>query len=629
MAVLDIDDERLWRLFFPNTTPEEASRKTWVVKTRDGFHVYLRLHVTTDKRSRLVQLLSDGCLVVAPPSVVEDHEYRFLSDPRETYITTPDSEIKKVLNDLIDVLTRYEKLIFKMKDLWLEGHRHNLALWLPGALRKANIPKREAEIILKTICLLSDDDELPDRLRALRDTYEKPLHEIKGVKGLVEELSFIEDPSKREEILKLLSLPSEEGEAVKTQRASRLTTGLEADDKLLELVCQGPKPKLLVWDGSSYELREEVEVDGVVYRPPPEPPFAYLPDPPEVIREDPTLWSDTVEFVKSHIDYPKSEDAYHVITSTVAWSYFVWDVKAITPYIAVIGPYGSGKTRLLEIFSVLSYKPLPQVNPSGAVLFRLVEATRPTIIFDEAQGINEEVRELLASGYRYGEKVWRVINPEKSGLEGLSNFNTFGLKIYALRSDPPDDLLQRSIVLRMEKRGRPVAKTVDEETARRLRTRWLAQRLRLWRKISINYGEYRSIFDNPRVEEVASPLVAMARLFGGSEAEAAVRRFVEDYERMLRLKLKASFEVAFLEAIKEIVEERGEDAPEFITYNDLRDKLGEEWTSRRISKIAEELGFERDRRREGRGILIDYELLNRLCRQYGIGVDREITYTLR
>jgi biotin operon repressor len=74
---------------------------------------------------------------------------------------------------------------------WIEGKRHRLALFLPGFLGKAGWSWNDAERFLRKIAQIADDEELDDdRLRALKDTFEKLSHapdEVAGLSRLAEE----------------------------------------------------------------------------------------------------------------------------------------------------------------------------------------------------------------------------------------------------------------------------------------------------------------------------------------------------------------------------------------------------------------------------------------------------------
>ena len=196
--VIDIDDRRLVPLILDEIPASAVIDRdgAWVsqtalVETRRGMHVYLfadEYYPTTNKRTKFIQLLADGCQVAAPPSIVDGHKYKFLTDLRIIYVN---SKTVKILERIVEAIATYEPLIIEFARAWQEGHRHNLALWLAGALRKAGVDKFDAAVVIKAICLLADDGEMRNRLNAVKDTYEKPIGEIAAWSRLEAELKTI------------------------------------------------------------------------------------------------------------------------------------------------------------------------------------------------------------------------------------------------------------------------------------------------------------------------------------------------------------------------------------------------------------------------------------------------------
>jgi hypothetical protein len=306
------------------------------------------------------------------------------------------------------------------------------------------------------------------------------------------------------------------------------------------------------------------------------------------------------------------------MTSAVAWSYFYRDIKASTPYILFLGPWRSGKTRALETLEVLSYRAVRVVDPSEASLFRSIELFRPTLLIDESQIIDQNVRAVMASGYRYGSRVMRVFDPEASGFDGIKFFDTFCFIIYASREEPLNDIFSRSIVIHCEKNTRPTLKRIDETKALELRTRWLAHKLYYFNKIKITFDEFQS--DDGRLQELFSPLIVMAKIFGDSEAVDSINSYGHQVERELREYESSTPEAELVEAVARIVEEREGDAPEVVLTSEILERLNNrEWTPYRVGKRMRALGFKRYRSPDGRrGYLVDLSLLARLKLRFGL-----------
>ncbi|MEM2189617.1 MAG: hypothetical protein QXG35_09870, partial [Nitrososphaerota archaeon] len=218
--------------------------------------------------------------------------------------------------------------------------------------------------------------------------------------------------------------------------------------------------------------------------------------------------------------------------------------------------------------------------------------------------------------------------PETDGLDGIKWFDCFGLKVYACREEPPNDILSRSIVIHCEKNIRQVRRKIDSQRARELRTRWLAQRLRIFNKITISFEEFES--EDGRLQELFSPLVVMAQHFGGQEAVAAIQRYGHQTEKEIQAMETTSEDAEIISAILEYVNSKNDDAPSVIPVQDLvnilnRDLPKPEYEARYVGKRLTALGFERIRLHGGkRAYKIDYELLERLVRRYNINVSLKV-----
>jgi len=418
-------------------------------------------------------------------------------------------------------------------------------------------------------------------------------------------------------VYNLLELAEALGIELSDKKSKSLwVVGPELVDEYLVEVVAGPR--LLLYNSGSNEMVDVDSFDrnGLQYRPYPDLPFM-LPEKPNRVGPDPTLWSDTKEFIRAYFDH-LDERVYDLMTAAVAWSYFYRDIKGSTPYILFLGPWRSGKTRALEVLESICYKAVRVVDPSEASLFRSIELLRPTLLIDESQIVDENVRAVMASGYRYGSKVMRVLDPEADGFDGIKFYDTFAFVIYASREEPPSDIFSRSITIHCEKNIRPTLKRIDEARALELRTRWLAQRLCHFGMINITFEEFQS--DDGRLQELFSPLMVMVQTFGDNEAAKSIESYGRQVERGLRDYESSTPEAELVEAVARIVEEREGDAPEVVLTSEILERLNNrEWTPHRVGKRMTALGFKRYRSPDGRrGYLVDLSLLARLKMRFGL-----------
>jgi len=112
-----------------------------------------------------------------------------------------------------------------------------------------------------------------------------------------------------------------------------------------------------------------------------------------------------------------------------------------------------GKTRLIEILSVIVNKPLPTSNISSAALFRIVEKWSPTMLVDELDTFihdNEELRGILNSGHT--RRTASVIRVSGDALESRM-FGTWAPKALAMIKNPPDTIRDRSVPIAMRRKA--------------------------------------------------------------------------------------------------------------------------------------------------------------------------------
>jgi putative DNA primase/helicase len=105
---------------------------------------------------------------------------------------------------------------------------------------------------------------------------------------------------------------------------------------------------------------------------------------------------------------------------------------------------------LRDIIALLVPRPLPTENLSVPVLFRVIEAYKPTVLADEYDSWlkdNEELRGLLNSGHRRGGQALRCEGDDHQ----VRRFNVFGPAVLAGIGALPATLHDRSIVVRLER----------------------------------------------------------------------------------------------------------------------------------------------------------------------------------
>lgn len=132
----------------------------------------------------------------------------------------------------------------------------------------------------------------------------------------------------------------------------------------------------------------------------------------------------------------------------------VYDAFTCSPRLNITSPEKQcGKTTLRDVIAELVPRPLLTENLTVAVLFRIIQAGRPTVLADECDAWlrdNEALRGILNSGHRRGGQSLRCVG---DGNE-VRAFNVFAPAVLCGIGSLPGTLLDRSIEICL-KRAKP------------------------------------------------------------------------------------------------------------------------------------------------------------------------------
>nr|WP_234345756.1 DUF3631 domain-containing protein [Streptomyces sp. NRRL F-5755] len=197
------------------------------------------------------------------------------------------------------------------------------------------------------------------------------------------------------------------------------------------------------------------------------------------------------------------------------------------PRLAVMSPTkGCGKSRVLDVLHETVHQPMMTVNTSPAVIFRVIGKNPPALLVDEADtifgpkaGDKEDLRGLLNAGHQRNRPAWRISGPEHKP----TPYPTFAMAAIAGIGDLPDTIMDRAIVLRMQKRkmGEKVTPFRSRYSVPELNA--LRDRLGAW--LGPLRGTAARMVPQMPVEDRAAdtwePLVIVADLAGGHWPDSA------------------------------------------------------------------------------------------------------------
>ncbi|MCC7086399.1 MAG: hypothetical protein IT427_15470 [Pirellulales bacterium] len=155
------------------------------------------------------------------------------------------------------------------------------------------------------------------------------------------------------------------------------------------------------------------------------------------------------------VDLPPEQAAG--ITATLSlWAMltYVYHAWPAVPYLFVGGPAGSGKSRVFEVLSRLTFRPLASSNLTAAALFRTMNDRGGTLLLDEAERLRQgsdpataDLLSMLLAGYKRGGRATRLeaVGDSFRTIE----FDVFGPKALACIAGLPTALATRCIPVTM------------------------------------------------------------------------------------------------------------------------------------------------------------------------------------
>jgi len=182
---------------------------------------------------------------------------------------------------------------------------------------------------------------------------------------------------------------------------------------------------------------------------------------------------EVVEVIRRHVILKL--EAAAAIALWCAWTY-IYGCGQVAPVLMVLSPTKRcGKTTLLRVLQYLVCRPLPASNCTPSTIYRVVEKYGPlTLMLDEADSFthgNQELQGIVNSGHvkDFGFVLRNVPRPD--GTYDTQPFATWCPKVVAAIGHLHDTWADRSIIVRMERKGRQERiERLDAAAVARLKT---------------------------------------------------------------------------------------------------------------------------------------------------------------
>jgi hypothetical protein len=344
------------------------------------------------------------------------------------------------------------------------------------------------------------------------------------------------------------------------------------------------------------------------------------------------LFKEIRHFIHRYLELPPDFEEIASLYVLLTW---VYEFAPSIPYLRVIGDWGTGKTRFLQVAGAVCFRP---IFASGATtpapIFRILEQYRGTLVFDEADFKDSaawaEMVKLLNNGYRPGMPVLRA--DKENGKWYPRSYQVFGPKLISTRFPFKDEALEsrcltsEMLPLTRDDIPRVLPPAFDKEV-NELRAKLLTFRLaNLTRLKGKTFGnELLEPNLQPRLQEILIPLKAM--LNGDGAMVEALAGFVHRLQDSLYYRRKESLDGKVLMALIELHDEDLELSSQSIADRIAQSDEDSEINSRKVGWIIKKLGLVKERVGKNRQRIIrwDQDRVQRLSRTYGLPTPLEKT----
>ena len=286
--------------------------------------------------------------------------------------------------------------------------------------------------------------------------------------------------------------------------------------------------------------------------------------------------------------------AEHELIAVALWIAFVYCFEAAetSPRLAILSPTKRcGKTRLLELLSMLCPHALAASNLTPSAIFRTIDAENCCLLIDEADTFardNPELRGLLNSGHtRPTAYVIRSVPVAEKKWEP-QRFSTWAPIAVAAIGTLPDTWLDRSIVIRMKRKHRsdPVERLTRANRTAREQAAALASKLARLAEDRLEALKAAKpsppALDSDRAVDNWEHLLAIADLAGGvwpkraREAACAMSGAQAETDNSLSIRLLADIKAVF-DAQPDAIASAGPNCATSLRHR--RPRLGTRWAS--------------------------------------------------
>lgn len=247
---------------------------------------------------------------------------------------------------------------------------------------------------------------------------------------------------------------------------------IQKDGKLMLLVCKQN-------DFLDYEIVESYETENKVYYPtqPPENMDYILPPEPLPYDDETTLDDMIKNLALTALDLKKGEKIYGNVWDAIILPFikFTWNYDDFntSPFLKFVAEYGSGKSACLNFVGSLCYRPAIVGGQTLAVVLRLSDMHRPTLVWNELeidQSTDNDLAKLINNKFQ---RDYVFLRADSNDQKKIIEYRVYGPIIAASRKSyadastesrfvtvPVDETYNPNIDLFFEIRKKPEYQTI-------------------------------------------------------------------------------------------------------------------------------------------------------------------------
>ena len=345
------------------------------------------------------------------------------------------------------------------------------------------------------------------------------------------------------------------------------------------------------------------------------------------------LFESLREVFAKYIDYPDPSIAECFALWTVGT--YVFALFPAFPYIELNAPRGSGKSKQLKLLSLLAFNGRMIGAPTEASTFRLIQGSRGTICFDEAETLDKDQKaallQILNMGYTAGGTVARC--EEKP--HAVREFDLYCPKAFASIRGIDSTTATRCVRIQF-------LRTKDAEKGNRAVTEdaepWAELRHWLYSFALTEFRNVRKMFSLSDVRpfanrdnELWSPILALAAVFESYGVDGLAARVLKLAKTLVADQAPESglppFDVAVLCALHQRTQANTVcDISPKALLDEIRSSTGDDWSTKTphgVGYALKRLGFKALRRRNGTTYHVSRAQIEDMASRYGVELASE------